>query len=138
MTGKEIESLFRACGITPQSALHYDEKVISLSFTKDPIFSNIIKQHGGRWSKTMNSWYIARNKVLLVKLAKAMANEKGLDVESKETKEMRRRLQLKGYSNNTIRTYTQSFNIFLGHFYETGVDAISKRSIEDYLLYLVP
>jgi site-specific recombinase XerD len=136
MTGKQIESLFCACGIRPRSALHYDEKVISLSFDKSLVLSNIIKQHGGRWSKTMNSWYVARSKTLLVKLLMAIAQEKGLDLERQEIKEMRRRLQLKSYSDNTISTYTQAFAMFLDHFYEATVDTISKRSIEDYLLYL--
>ncbi|HRO42374.1 MAG TPA: tyrosine-type recombinase/integrase, partial [Flavipsychrobacter sp.] len=136
MTGEEIKQHLLSFGITPSKALHYDKEVVKLLFGKDLTLTSTIKKHEGRWSKTLNGWYVAKSKKLLIKIIKAIAEQKGTDIERNEIKEMKRRLQLKSYSENTIRTYTQAFSLFLDHFYGKDIGAVTKDEIETYLLHL--
>lgn len=136
MTAEEIKHFLIGFGITPSSALHYHREVVKLSFQKNPELTEIVKKHEGKWSKTLNSWYVPKSKSLLVKIIKEIGSAKGIDLDREEIKELKRRLALKSYSTNTVRTYTQAFSLFLDHFYGRDVCTISKHEIETYLLLL--
>jgi site-specific recombinase XerD len=50
---------------------------------------------------------------------------------------MQQKLKLRAYSENTIRTYLQSFKEFLQFYNDTEVTELSEPEIRNYLLYLV-
>ena len=137
MTGAEIKEHFLAMGITPSTNRHREAEVIKLEFAFDNELIKIIKSHNGRWSKTLNGWYLPKSKPLLLKLLKQAAALKGTDLERPEIKEMVRRLELKSYSPNTINSYKNSLNLFIDHFYPRSIKDITRQEIEDYLLVLV-
>ena len=85
----------------------------------------------------MNAWYLPRSKTLLEKLVRMIAASLSVNIDPPELIMMRRTLELKGYSTNTIRSYTGCFSLFLDFFYGgKDVAVLSKQDIEDYLLYL--
>ena len=121
MTGTEIKEHFLAMGITPSTARHREAEVIKLDFAFDNELIKIIKSQNGRWSKTLNGWYLPKSKPLLLKLLKQAAALKGADLERAEIKELVRRLELKSYSPNTINNYRNGLNLFIDHFYPRSI-----------------
>ncbi len=137
MNGLAIKQYLESFGITPESNTHRANAIVVLRYAKEETsITKIIKQHGGLWSQTLGSWYINRNKTLLVKIIKDIAALKGIDIEKEELKQMERVLQLKSYSPNTINNYNQGFSLFLVYYWEKEIATITKKEIEDYLLYL--
>ena len=136
MTGEELKTKFLQFGIVPSSATHRGQNVIVLKFAYDHTLTALIKANRGKWSKTLNSWYVPRSKLLLQKILKLYASEKGVDIEREELKQMVRKLQLKSYSPNTINSYKSAFSLFLDHYYPRSPEGITKKEIEDYLLFL--
>jgi hypothetical protein len=112
MTGERIKQLLFGWGIEPSTKLHYETAVVTLDFAKDTKITSIIKQVGGKWSRTLSSWYVPKSKQLLEKLVKEIAKSKHEDIESAELREMERKLQLKDYSVNTIKSYKNAFSLF--------------------------
>lgn len=136
MTGAEIKQHFQAMGIQPATARHREQDVIKLEFTFDNEIIKIIKCNNGRWSKTLNGWYLPKSKPLLLKVLNQAAALKGKDLERLEIKEMVRSLELKSYSPNTINSYKNSLNLFIDHFYPRSIKELNKQEIEDFLLVL--
>ena len=136
MTGQEILEHLTTLGIEPHSQLHDDKPVVILKFKNDVHLNKVIKDHGGKWSRTLQAWYVPRSKLLLVKLVKSLADLKQLDIERIEIKAMVRKLELKNYSKSTIRNYRNAFSGFLDYFYPRSCETISKEEVENYILTL--
>ncbi len=137
MTGAEIKQHFLAMGIKPSTARLRETEVVKLEFAFDNEIIKIIKSHSGRWSKTLNGWYVPKSKPLLLKLLKQTADIKDINLERQSIKELVRSLELKSYSINTINSYKNGLNLFIDHFYPRNIDEITKKEIEDFLLVLV-
>ena len=123
-------------GIEPSSDFHLGSKVVKLKFSMDNDIAEQVKGFGGKWSKKLGCWYIPRSKTLLVKLVKAIAAKKDVDIERTEITSMVRILELKNYSKSTIKNYRDSFSNFLDHFYPRACESILKEEAEDYVLSL--
>jgi len=136
MTGAEIKKHLQSFGINPSSTKHRNEDVVLLSFPYNNDFISIIKSNKGRWSKTLNSWYVPKSKKILLKITYSIAQIKGIEIERKEIKQMVRKLELKSYSMSTITSYRNTFSLFLDYYYTKDIDVLTKQDIEDYLLYL--
>jgi integrase/recombinase XerD len=136
MTGHEILLHFNAIGIEPNTTVHDGQPVVQLIFPADNIVIASIKEYGGQWSKSLGSWYVPRSKPSLIKMLKAIATIKGMDIERKEMKAMTRQLELKNYSKSTIKNYVNSFSGFLDHFYPRECESIMKEEAENYVLGL--
>jgi integrase/recombinase XerD len=136
MTGEEIKNHLISFGINPSSIKHRNEDVVLLAFAYNKDFIDIIKANKGRWSKTLNGWYIPKSKTILSKITYAIAALKEIDIERKEIKHLVRKLELKSYSKSTISSYRNSFSLFLDHFNTKNIIVLTKQDIEDYLLYL--
>jgi dihydroorotase len=136
MSGQELKELFLQMGIKPATATEGRKKVVCLIGNLLPKMIALIKQYGGKFSPVLQAWYMPASKPPLIKLAIALASENGIAVEKEEIKEMIRTMELKSYSVNTIRIYRQAFSLFLDHIYPKAVTDLSKREIEEYLLFL--
>jgi site-specific recombinase XerD len=136
MSGQELKDVFLSLGITPSSIYLNTQKVVQLFFDPKHPFVPVIKQYNGRWSKALECWYVPAHKESLVRLAQALASVTGISVDNPERLALVRRLELKGYSKHTIRTYQNAFSLFLDHLYPGKVSEVSKLQIEDYLLHL--
>jgi site-specific recombinase XerD len=136
MTGYEILEHLIKLGIQPSTDEIQGKSVAVLKFDNDVELNKVIKQYGGKWSGSLNAWYVPRSKLLLVKIVKALAELKDLDIERKEIKAMVRQLELKNYSKSTIKSYRNAFSGFLDHFYPRECEAIAKEEAENYVLSL--
>ena len=54
---------------------------------------------------TLNGWYLPKSKLILEKTARELALFKGIAIERTEMKELVRKLELKSYSMNTLKSY---------------------------------
>ncbi len=90
----------------------------------------LVKQKGGKWSKTLNGWYVPRQKSLLIKPVKKIAAAKGEDLENIDLNEALRMLNLKSYSDNTISLYKNALSKFLDYIYPELPQRLTKRNIE--------
>lgn len=73
---------------------------------------------------------------MLERFVRESAFIKKINVDRVEIVEMIRLLQLKSYSINTRRNYTNAFSSFLDHYYPRTPEELSRKEIENYLLYL--
>src|SRR6478735_6231898 len=106
MTGQEILEHFLKLGIQPSTHLFDGKAAIVLKFENAAEFTKIIKDHGGRWRKSVNGWYIPRSKPLLLRILNEIAALRDLDIQRKELKSLIRQLELKNYSKSTIKNYS--------------------------------
>lgn len=139
-TGAQLARLFSLAGITPQTTMHRGQAVVLLRFPKerDELCARV-KARKGRWSATHRCWYLPRNKRLLEDLLAdtGFGLAQLFPEMAAEILNMRRQIDLKGYSPATKRNYVQAFTAFMLHFDDRNPESIGKRSIEDYLLFLV-
>ena len=117
MTGQQIKNILLKLEIQPSSGIYSKQPCIILRYQYNCDYTRIIKANKGAWSTLWNAWFIPRNKYLLVKIIKSLAEVKGLDIKRQEVKEMTRRLELKSYSQSTIKNYCGAFEMFLDYFY---------------------
>jgi integrase/recombinase XerD len=136
MTGMEIRDHLQRWNIHPQTIFLRNQKIIKLDIHNESKVVAIVKSCGGRWSATLNSWYLSRSKQVLERLVKQLSKLFDEDIERKEINSIVRRLQLKGYSYHTIRNYRNAFNLYLDHIYPSGMDKTTTSDVENYLLYL--
>ena len=136
MTGQEILMHLTNLGIQPYTQQFQGKPIVVLKFENDSALNKEIRDHGGKWNKSLQGWCIPRSKPLLVKIVKAIAASKQLDIERKEIKAMIRQLELKNYSRSTIKNYRNAFSGFLDYFYPRECETITKEEAEDYILSL--
>jgi site-specific recombinase XerD len=137
MTGHSIKKVLIQHGITPSSVTLRNEKVVSLQFKKDNDLNEVVKATGAKWSSTLQTWWMPHKKIILQKLALNLAEKSGYIFNGMtEVNELVRFLNLKSYSSSTIKNYKDAFVNFADHFDDRDLNTISKREVEDYLLYL--
>ena len=136
MTGQQIKEPLLRLGIHPSSTILYGNEVVPLQFKRNKVIIDVIKQHQGKWSQTLNNRYIPKSKLLLVKIVRALAAKNNITIESIEIIELARTLQLRGYSTSTVKSYKSALTVFLEHFYPKPVTDITKKEIEDFILCL--
>ena len=136
MTGEEVSIYFNMFGITPDSVKHGNTDIVLLKFDYDKQVIDVIKSFRAVWSDSFKSWYVPRSKKLLIRIIKALAAVKDIDIVRNEIKALVRLLELKSYSKNTIKTYRDAFSSFLDYFSSKDCINITKQEIESYLLFL--
>lgn len=122
---------------------------ILVAFTANEVLNNRMKKVPGcKWSRTYKGWLVPdtienRNKCRLnpekeplSKQVISKSSEQKLITDNKQAIELfEQALQLKGYSNSTIRTYKNEFTIFLKTLGKTNADSLTTKRIKDYLQY---
>lgn len=116
-------------------------KRLALLFDYDTETLELIKRiEGRRWSASKKFWHIPYQENA-IQILNEQFKEKLEFFEQKKTSEFPpeylETLQLKNYSEATIKTYRLHFLRFLKHFPETDLKDITKEQIRKYLLYLV-
>ena len=137
MHGEEIKELFIRMGIEPATILIGLVKYVGLRFSQDDKVIAEIKQFGGRWSRQHRCWYVERKKKLLQKLVCRIAAMKGIETMRPEIEQVRKKIRLKGYSEETLRNYVYSLEQWLDEIYPLKPEDISKEQVEDYLYRLI-
>ncbi len=146
--------------------VHNNTDCVSLKFPYVQLIEEIKKIPGVRYSKTHICWYVPNdgkiaNQIFNLFKGKASVDYSALSafekvstkkestkavvhVGPKENPEhqqalrmMDQKLKLRGYSENTRRTYLQQFKEFLKFYFESNPIDLSDIEIRNYLLYLI-
>lgn len=144
-----------------------NEKFIGLQFYTDKVLQSLIKDlQGISWSNEFNMYYISNNKFNLDNIynlfrgvawidSKYFFNQsrsKNLD-EVFDIKWFRNRkrspyykfcpeiylqkLELRKYSNNTVKTYVSCFERFINHYQHNELNTLNENDIRTYLQFLI-
>lgn len=123
---------------------HRDQNVIFIRFDYDAkLVTRVKKLVGSKWSRTHSSWYVPdvhtyREKFGLEdRLVSKNAYTNIASVNKNALERYISTLQLKGYSQSTIKTYCAEFISFLGAIKDNDVDTIDAEKIRSYLLYCI-
>ena len=136
MNGTEIHDQLMQFGITPRTIEHRGEKRISLAFDASEKNSASVKKITGRkWSNTLRTWHIPRNKKSLEQLLGYLNDHSPTNIPQWMDDYMRQ-LKIAAYSENTTDTYRSLILDFI--FYHKGKDiaTLEKGDIEKYLEHL--
>lgn len=140
--------------------IHRHNPIVRVAFDYDKTLINQIKvQKGVRWSQTLKCWYFPKSEFQLerfIQIFKPIAHvdytqlnqaSKSFSTQPFSTKnqgvsiclppEYKDQLIIKRYSPNTIKTYCSCFLKFLNHFKGQNINALSKKEIQDFILYII-
>ncbi|WP_417873303.1 site-specific tyrosine recombinase/integron integrase [Xanthomarina gelatinilytica] len=153
--------------ITIKHLLIDNKKFIGLQFYSNKALEILVKQlHKAMWSEEFNMYYVPNNKTHLDEVYDTFRGVAWIDskyffnkTRSKELNEVfdvewyRKRvkpskyklcpesylqkLELKKYSNNTVRLYVKLFEEFINHYSDKDIDHINELDIREYLKLLV-
>ncbi len=122
--------------------VYQHKKVIWLFFPKDPSFQKIVKKHPNtHWAAKRQTWYLYDNKrnrafcQLTPKTVSKERQQKIAPINLPEFKHYREKLVLKGYSPNTLRTYSNEFAQLLYVIKDFSVAELSPQRLQSYFLY---
>lgn len=121
---------------------HKDKKVIWVKFEKNFNLIRILKQTTKSfWSNSQKCWYVADNNFnrSLFGIEKQVIGKDVLmkigTINLPELKRFQEHIILKGYSQNTLKTYTVEFAQLLYILKDFPVQSLSVEKIRSYLLY---
>lgn len=121
---------------------HMQKKVIFLKFDYNPTLIAEVKNWVGcHWSQSKRSWYVPdvveyRKKFGLVTEAVGVFSvQKQQPINQPHLKRFIETLQLKGYSINTVRTYSSEFSQLLHYLNDIEVTECTEEMIREYILY---
>ena len=153
--------------ITLKHLLIYNKKFIGLQFYSNKAVDILVKQlKHVNWSDEFNMYHVPNKKNQLDEIYNTFRGVAWVDskyffnqTRSKELNEVfdvdwyrqRKRppnyrlcpevylqkLELKKYSNNTVRLYVKLFEEFINHFFDKDIDHINEVDIRDYLKLLI-
>jgi len=146
--------------------LHRDNHCLGIFFDKDwDVIQEVKKIPEIKFSNTNKCWYVPDEQEALSKIIEALRGKVYVDYtalkineivappppveQKKESIEslsqdqvqalrmIEQKLKLRGYSENTLRTYLQKFKEFLLFYKDTHPVDLSETDIRNYLLYLI-
>jgi len=123
---------------------HRNQNVIFIQFERNYSLISEVKQlKGARWSNTLRMWYVPDVKEYRKKFGIQSENIGKLALSKVDTinhPELQRfmeTLQLKGYSDKTLRTYSSEFVQFLYYLKEDSARICDENQVRNYILYCV-
>lgn len=122
--------------------MHSGESRIAVRFEwKAEYIERFKKLPGRRWSKTLNAWHLPDTSAYRIQFGlpqKTMGKEALCRIHPVNHHALEyfiAELKLKGYSENTIRTYTNEFAQLLYLLKDKPVDELSQERYKNYFLY---
>ncbi|MFA7381262.1 MAG: site-specific tyrosine recombinase/integron integrase [Bacteroidia bacterium] len=122
--------------ITP--VLHEGQKRLTIKFPYNKEDNALVRTlKGARWSSTLKCWHVQDNEHFRKLLGVAIA-EKTYTANSpddvaegafEKITEFTRWMRSRNYSENTIRTYSDSLRVFLKHYSKKNVDDITNKDV---------
>lgn len=141
--------------------LHHKKKnCLSVHYPYNPALNTVVKSiPGATFSWTYKCWYFEERENLLAEIFEAFKGKAWIDVptslevqttnskiiagsgltseQAKLLKMVEQKLKLRGYSENTQRTYLQGFKDFLRFYASYHAVDLTEAEIRNYLVYLV-
>ncbi len=138
---------------------HRGASRIGLVFPYDEELITVVKSINAQWSQANKCWYLTNNPTNLKRIFQAFKGKAWVDKEeffnhrqsssfsSQQREEVKpkrdcpasfiKKLTMKRYSKNTIRTYTSMLREFINYYPKKSLKNITQKEIERYLVYLV-
>lgn len=151
--------------ITVERLFHKERQCLAMRFPYNKgLITQVKTISGATFSKTHTCWYVEDRNDLLSEIFKAFKGHAWVDftslksevkneplekpvhvkinnapnpVHQQALRLMEQKLRLRGYSDNTRRTYLQEFKEFLKFYFDTDPLDLNEIDIRNYLLYLV-
>ena len=122
---------------------HKGSKRIAVYFEKNAdLIARIKVINGSRWSQTLKAWHLPdteenrrRFKILDSEGKSALSQ-----IQNSNQLVLKRyieEIQLKGYSNSTLKTYRNEFGIFLNYLKQISAENCATEDIRNYILYCI-
>ncbi|WP_209400655.1 tyrosine-type recombinase/integrase [Pseudozobellia sp. WGM2] len=123
--------------------IHRDKRIILIKFKYNKLLQEQLRQRfpSARWSKTKKAWYLPDLPVIRRELNIDQKNSitiksDNINIVNREAYiRLHEHLQLKGYSQNTVRIYLAEFNHLLSLLKNYPVDKLDAKKLKDYFLY---
>ncbi len=152
--------------ITLKHLLIDNKKYIGLKFYSDTVIEKLVKSlKNACWSSEFNMYYIPNSKDNLNSIFNTFrgiawintgyffqnTRAKGLDEEFDKTWFLKRKvsdcyrtcpdsylekLEIKQYSNNTVKTYVSCFERFINHYFDKPIEEINETDVREYIKFL--
>lgn len=142
MTDIEYPNFFDPQFFNISTGNHRGKKVIWLKFPYNGDLISMLKKHTtARWSQTKKAWYLPDNRHYrkICNLKIHPVGKKVLDriseINKPELEKLQNMIQLKGYSVNTLRTYSVEFAQLLYLINDFPVQNLSPERLQSYFLY---
>ena len=142
------------------SDIHQHEPIVKAIYAYDRELIALVKsQKGALWSQSFHSWCFSKKDFQLRSIYQALKGKVYLDYSKLNTsaprappkrttsktaknnialpKAYNEQLILKRYSQNIIKTYSSCFLKFMSFFEGKSIDALSKKDIKEFLLFLI-
>ncbi|WP_418263356.1 tyrosine-type recombinase/integrase [Flavobacterium faecale] len=119
------------------------ESRIAVYFEKNAELIARIKQfEGARWSQSLVVWHLPDNEENRVRFKIPITEGKTALSQIKNNnqlvlKRFIEQIQLKGYSNSTLKTYRNEFGLFLNYLKELPAETCTTEDIRDYILHCI-
>ena len=136
MTLPELEGAFQKLGIALSAATLEKCPVYLCTFIPEAGVEQILRKGGGYWSRSLQSWYIAADKALLLRLVKAIGRHRGTETEPPEVQALRAALRAHNYSAKTESNYVSNFGQALDYFYPRLPASWKVTEMEAFLAHL--
>ncbi len=121
---------------------HNDKNVIWIHFVKDTQLINHLKEHiPAKWSQSQKCWYVSDNYTyrnwfgIEQKVVSHEVFKRINPINLTEFNKFINALTLKGYSKNTLKTYTIEFAQLLYLLKDKPVDKLTSEKLQSYFLY---
>ncbi len=141
---QNTQPVFDTCLYNPIIGIHQNKKVIWLHFCYNRELISHLRHHvAACWSGTQKAWYINdclhHRRLFGIKpdLTGKMVLTKIALINMPEFEKFQNMLILKGYSSNTIRTYSIEFAQLLYLLHQYPVQHLSSQKLQSYFLYCV-
>ncbi len=137
-----LQDVFEPQWFSTELGLHHGREVIWIKFEHNSKIKEMLKFHlAARWSPEEKKWLVRdtrNNRQLLqmpFKIVGKEVEEKISEQNKAEFKKYQERLILKGFSENTVRTYTTEFAQLLYEIKDFPVKNLTPDKLQSYFLY---
>lgn len=122
---------------------HKKEKRIAVYFEKNvELIARIKRLDGSRWSQTLGVWHLPdtdenrrRFKILASEGKSALSQIQ--ETNHLVLKRYIEEIQLKGYSDSTLKTYRNEFGVFLNSLKQIPAESCTTEDVRNYILYCI-
>ena len=130
-------------GYSFEAGIHKNSAVIWIKFKYDSEKIKTLKSLGGRWSNSVKCWHVPANnhfrKLFEIEIPatgkSVLARLSPFHVE--QLNRLKEELQLKAYSQATIKTYLVEFAQLLYLLKDVRVDTLNYQRLRSYILYCI-
>lgn len=111
---------------------HRQKKRIAVWFSKEPaLIARIRKLTDARWSATLKAWHLPDTRENRLRFKISTSSALNLD-KIDQIEQFRVYLQVKRYSDSTIRTYTEALKVFFTFYNDKSLAFINNQDVENF------